>query len=181
MTKLFIILFLVAFQLQAQITPGQVTTQMIKNRVDNLIELIIEEQQPDGSWNYSGHTAGATALHLLALSTAGLTDKHPAVQKGIAYLMANFPNNDTYSVGMYACAFQALDQAKYKNEISKAATWLIDHQVEGTWNYSGNASGGKITENLLAPLSLVESDLTAIAERIHKEMDNVGGFLRSAA
>lgn len=141
MKKIFLILVILTFNLYAQVTPQQVTTKMIKDRIDNLIGLILEEQRPDGSWNYSGHVAGSTALHLLALSTAGLTDKHPAVQKGIAYLQENFPENDTYSIGMYACAFQAIDQAKYKNEIKKAADWLKNHQVKGTWNYSGNNSG----------------------------------------
>jgi len=71
-----------------------------------------------------------------------------------------------------------LDSMKPAVQIVSLANELVIRENIG---YSGNASGGKITENLLAPLSLVESDLTAIAERIHKEMDNVGGFLRSAA
>ena len=141
MKKLLFIIFAVTAPIYAQVEPAQVTTGMIKDRIDILTQAIIDDQQPDGSWNYSGHTAGATALHLLALSTAGLTEKHPSVQKGIAYLQENFPDGDTYSIGMYACAFQAIDQRKYKQEIKKAADWLISHQNEGTWNYSGNAAG----------------------------------------
>ena len=141
MKKIITALMLTVFAVQAQIIPEQVTSQMIKQRVDNLIELILEEQKPDGSWQYSGHNSGSTALHLLALSTAGLTEKHPAIQKGIAYLKENFPDKDTYSMGIYACAFQAIDQRKYKNEIKKAAAWLQKAQFKGTWNYSGNAAG----------------------------------------
>lgn len=141
MTKLFFILLLGTIPLSAQIVPELVTTLMIKDKVDTVTQAIINDQKPDGSWAYSGHTSGATALHLLALSTAGLTEKHPSMQKGIAYLKKNFPANDTYSVGMYACAFQAIDQRKYQNEVKKAASWLINHQKEGTWNYSGNGQG----------------------------------------
>lgn len=141
MKKLIFIFFVVINSLTAQVAPKDVTTKMIKDRVDELTQAIIDDQQPDGSWKYSGHNAGATALHLLALSTAGLTEKHPAVQKGIAYLQENFPDRDTYSVGMYACAFQAIDQRKYLKEIKKASDWLKDRQKDGTWNYSGTGSG----------------------------------------
>lgn len=141
MKKILTALILTVTAIQAQVKPEHLSSEIIKKRADNLTELILSEQRPDGSWNYSGYTSGSTALHLLALSAAGLTEKHPAVQKGIAYLKGHFPDNDTYSMGMYACAFQAIDQRKYKNEITKAAQWLQQHQVNGTWNYSGNAAG----------------------------------------
>jgi len=141
MKKIITALLLSTLTIQAQVNPEQVSSEMIRKRVNNLIQLILNEQQANGSWKYSGHTSGSTALHLLALSTAGLKEKHPAIQKGINYLKHNFPDKDTYSVGLYACAFQSIDQRKYKNEIKKAAEWLQKTQVKGTWNYSGNASG----------------------------------------
>ena len=131
MKRLILLIVCVYTHLNAQIAPEQVTTQMIKNKVTEITQAIIDEQQPNGSWNYNGHISGSTALHLLALATAGLTEKHPAIQKGIAYLQENFPENDTYSIGMYACAFQAIDQRKYKNEIKRAADWLAGSS--GVW------------------------------------------------
>ena len=80
-------------------------------------------------------------MHLLALSTAGLTEKHPVIKKGVAYLLKNFPENDVYSMGMYAVALQSVDRRKYKEQIKKAAEWLIKTQKKGTWNYTGSNSG----------------------------------------
>jgi HD-like signal output (HDOD) protein len=53
--------------------------------------------------------------------------------------------------------------------------------VKENIGFSGNASGGLITESMLRPLGLSESDLPNIVERVQKDMDNASGFLRSAA
>lgn len=71
-----------------------------------------------------------------------------------------------------------LDSIKPAVQIVSLANELVIRENIG---YSGNASGGRITEDLLAPLGLTEDDLKALAERVHKEMDNVGAFLRPAA
>lgn len=71
-----------------------------------------------------------------------------------------------------------LDSMKPAVQIVRLANELVIRESIG---YSGNASGGRITEELLAPLALTEEDLKPLAERIHKEMDNVGAFLRTAA
>lgn len=46
---------------------------------------------------------------------------------------------------------------------------------------SGNASTKPISADLLEPLNFNEQDLPEITEQVKKEMDNVGGFLRTAA
>lgn len=71
-----------------------------------------------------------------------------------------------------------LDSMKPAVQIVSLANEIV---IKENIGYSGNASGGRITADLLEPLNLLETDLPAIVERIHKEMDNVGGFLRSAA
>jgi HD-like signal output (HDOD) protein len=53
--------------------------------------------------------------------------------------------------------------------------------VQGNIGYSGDASGGLITPEMLAPLSLSEGDLAGIMDRATKDIDNASGFLRSAA
>lgn len=53
--------------------------------------------------------------------------------------------------------------------------------VQENIGFSGNASGGVINDDLLAPLGLQQSDLKSIIEKIHADVDNVGAFLRSAA
>lgn len=47
--------------------------------------------------------------------------------------------------------------------------------------YSGNASGGLITDDLLKPLGLTEADLPPLIERLQKEFDNASAFIRTAA
>ncbi|MCM8539793.1 MAG: hypothetical protein NE328_05910, partial [Lentisphaeraceae bacterium] len=79
MRKLFFIFICVCTHLNAQVKPEQVNTQMIKDRVDEITQAVLDDQLPNGSWNYNGHAAGSTALHLLALATAGLTEKNPAI------------------------------------------------------------------------------------------------------
>ena len=185
MRKLFFIFICVCTHLNAQVKPEQVNTQMIKDRVDEITQAVLDDQLPNGSWNYNGHAAGSTALHLLALATAGLTEKNPAIQKGIAYLQENFPNNDTYSVGMYACAFQAIDQKKYRNEIKKASDWLVEHQQKGTWNYSGNGPGdNSVTQFAIlglkaavdAGIAVPKSAFSATATHFKNIQNNDGGW-----
>jgi putative nucleotidyltransferase with HDIG domain len=53
--------------------------------------------------------------------------------------------------------------------------------VQGNIGYSGDASGGFIGPEMLAPLALSEGDLAAIMDRAAKDIDNASGFLRSAA
>ena len=100
-----LILLIASMQIiSAQVKPEDVTSNMIKKKIESLTNDILEKQDPDGKWAYSGHNSGSTALHLLALSTAGLTEKHPAIRKGVAYLLENFPEGDVYSMSMYAVA-----------------------------------------------------------------------------
>ncbi len=53
--------------------------------------------------------------------------------------------------------------------------------VKNSIGYSGDASGGYISEETLAPLGLVEADLQNIVDRATKDIDNASAFLRSAA
>ena len=53
--------------------------------------------------------------------------------------------------------------------------------VKGNLGYSGDASGGLITADMLKHLGLTETDLEPILEKAQKDMDNASAFLRSAA
>jgi HD-like signal output (HDOD) protein len=53
--------------------------------------------------------------------------------------------------------------------------------VKENIGYSGNASGGRITHDLLDPLGLTDSDVAALTEKIRAAIDNASGFLRTAA
>jgi hypothetical protein len=119
----------------------EITADAINLKCKNLITQIIKQQQADGSWSYQGKTIGATALHLLALSSAKVKEQHPAIQKGLNFLLNNFPKGDVYAMGLFASALQEINHRKYKQQISQAAAWLVQTQKSGTWNYTGTGIG----------------------------------------
>ena len=53
--------------------------------------------------------------------------------------------------------------------------------VKNNIGYSGDASGGLVNEEILAPLGLTEADLPNLMERAQKNIDDASAFLRSAA
>lgn len=71
-----------------------------------------------------------------------------------------------------------LDSMKPVVQIVSLANQLV---VKENIGYSGDASGGRVTEETLRPLGLAESDLANISERAQKEIDNASAFLRNAA
>jgi putative nucleotidyltransferase with HDIG domain len=53
--------------------------------------------------------------------------------------------------------------------------------IKESIGYSGDASGGLVTEALLKPIGLNDNDIPAIAEKVQVDIDNASAFLRSAA
>lgn len=53
--------------------------------------------------------------------------------------------------------------------------------VKENIGYSGNASGGHITEEMIAPLGLTMADVEKITERVKNEVGNASAFLQGAA
>ncbi|MEN9361218.1 MAG: hypothetical protein RL095_2753 [Verrucomicrobiota bacterium] len=139
MRLLLLLIFLLGhFAAPAQEADAETVRQLAKLYGDR----IRAQQNKDGSWTYPGHSSGATALHLYALLVNGATKEDPAVAAGLKYLVDNFPEGDVYSVGLYACAFNAADPKRYRKEIEAATKWLIEAQArDGTWNYQGTGSG----------------------------------------
>ena len=119
----------------------EVTSEAVRRETEVLVRRIKAAQSWTGAWTYIGHTTGFTALNVLALASAGVPEDDPVMAKGIAYLKRSFPSDSTYSVGLYAMAFEAVDRKKYWPEIKRAGDWLIRHQSRGTWNYEGTGPG----------------------------------------
>lgn len=71
-----------------------------------------------------------------------------------------------------------LDSIKPAVQIVALANQIV---VKENIGYSGNASGGEISPDLLLPLGLTPEDLVLITERIKKEVDNAAAFLGGAA
>lgn len=70
-----------------------------------------------------------------------------------------------------------LDSVKRAVQTVALANQLV---VKENIGYSGDASGGLITEALLKPLGLIETDLPPLVLRIQKDIDNASAFLRSS-
>ncbi len=71
-----------------------------------------------------------------------------------------------------------LESMKPVVQIVSLANQLV---VKENIGYSGDASGGLVTDQLLTPLGLTAADLPPLIEKIKMEVENVGPFLRSAA
>lgn len=70
-----------------------------------------------------------------------------------------------------------LDSMKAAVQVVALANAIV---VQENIGYSGDASGGHVSADLLNPLGLTESDLPVLVERIKQEIDNASGFLRTA-
>lgn len=69
-----------------------------------------------------------------------------------------------------------LDSIKRAVQTVSLANQLV---VKTNIGYSGDASGGLVTEALMKPLGLIEADLPPLVLRIQKDIDNASAFLRS--
>ena len=172
--SLILILFFLTFGAYGQIQRNQINDQMIKKRIQLHIDKLRKTQSPDGSWNFSRrYKTGATALNVLALATAGIKDNDPMMKKALAFLTNNFPTlaDTTYSVGLYACAFEAVDGDKYQKQIKMASDWLLARQAKnGTWNYQGTGPGdNSITQFGLLALKAAEDAGIKIPKKAYEK------------
>ncbi len=142
MRLLVLLLCLIGIHLPLHLSAQEPDAETVRQLAKLYGDRIRAEQNKDGSWSYPGHASGATALHLYALLVNGATKEDPAVAAGLNYLVDNFPSDDVYAIGLYACAFNAAEPKRYRKEIEIATKWLIAHQAkDGTWNYQGTGSG----------------------------------------
>ncbi|MCM8537113.1 MAG: DUF4159 domain-containing protein [Lentisphaeraceae bacterium] len=142
----------------AQVNSETLNNDAIQKKIDSLVSDILNAQQPNGSWLYKGRNQGSTALHLLALNSAGLSEKNPAIAKGLNYLLQNPPKSDVYSVSLTIFALQKINSKKFFKKISRAAKWLINSQHAGTWNYTGTGTGdNSVTQFALLALKAAET------------------------
>ncbi len=104
----------------------------IDGSIDQGVAYLMSQQLIDGSWSerQSAYRNGSTALALYALLKSGLPSKHPAIQKGFAFLKAS-PPIKTYSLG---CQMLAVAEAKDPSFLP----WLEEMAADmGSWQRSG--------------------------------------------
>lgn len=146
---------------------AEVSAEAVEREIGRLVERIKSQQRGNGSWQFPGRTPGFTALNVLALATAGLKEEDPAVGKAVQYLRRNFPAGESYGVGLYACAFEAVDPSAYWAEIRRAADWLVAHQHSGTWNYQGTFKGdNSVTQFAMLGIKAAMDANVPVPERV---------------
>jgi hypothetical protein len=100
---------------------------------------LIYTQMLDGSWGHlqSQYRNGATALALYALLRCGVSPESAAVQKGISFISAAYPEK-TYSAGCHLMALAELNDPEYYEQMEVIASDLISWQEKnGNWAYPG--------------------------------------------
>ncbi len=113
-----------------------VTDAAVRKRIGELREALLKQQQENGSWFYARFPVGATALAVLALKHSGLPNSHPAVERGVDYIVKHF-DEQTYSEGLVPCALEQVNPERYKDRIAKAVVFLSHAQNRsGFWSYS---------------------------------------------
>ncbi|MDP6963580.1 MAG: hypothetical protein QGF46_05375, partial [Planctomycetota bacterium] len=98
---------------------------------------LIAQQMVDGSWgNHSAsYRNGATALAVYTLLVSGIDPQTAAVQKGLSYLSAAYPEK-TYSASCQLMALAELNNPAYYDQMEVIASDLMSWQEQnGSWAY----------------------------------------------
>ncbi len=115
---------------------AQVTDAQVEARIKELQQAIIGQQQANGSWNYGGYPVGATALAVLALKYSELPNDHPAVRRGVEFILNN-RDGRVYSEGLVPPALELVDPKAHLPRIREAAEFLAKAQLDnGGWTYT---------------------------------------------
>ncbi len=121
----------------AKLLTGRASAQQKVNRaIERGCEYLISQQLRDGSWGYddSRFPGGQTALCVYALLKSGITPRHQAIQRGIAYLRAR-PSLHTYTAGCTLLALWALNDRTNDEWVADIADELLSWQQAGVWAY----------------------------------------------
>jgi hypothetical protein len=100
---------------------------------------LIQNQLVDGSWGYhnSAYRNGATSLAVYTLLSCGISPQSAAIQKGLSYISATYPEK-TYSAGCQLMALAELNDSRYYEQMETIASDLISWQERnGQWAYPG--------------------------------------------
>ena len=119
-------------QRQAHVAAAEVPQDAINEAIDRGIVYLLKTQQLDGSWGYDakGYRNGQTALSLYALMKSGVSYRHPAVQRGFAYLNLHPPTR-TYSLACQLLALVSTKDDRALAQVAEFASELEDWQGVG--------------------------------------------------
>lgn len=123
---------------------SQVTQARLKG-----VEFLKSKQLDEGSWEFTGHEVGITALCTLALLENGVPQSDPLIEKGHRYVKRNTKElGSTYDIALAIVLLSRLDEYGNKQMIRDLGARLIAGQnVGGGWSYTCPA---KVTSLILA-------------------------------
>jgi hypothetical protein len=101
------------------------------------VKYLKEQQKGNGSWVFSGHDVGITALCTIALIENGVPLNDPAVQKGYEYVKKNSNKlKNTYDLSLVIVLYSRFGDRRDKPLIKSYAARLIAGQMDsGGWHY----------------------------------------------
>jgi hypothetical protein len=123
-----------SFSINSEASPNPI-------KVDRAIrkgtDWLIQNQLVDGSWGFhnNAYRNGATSLAVYTLLSCGVSPQSAAVQKGLSYISATYPEK-TYSAGCQLMALAELNDSRYYEQMEVIASDLISWQERnGMWAY----------------------------------------------
>lgn len=122
---------------------SQVTQARLKG-----VEFLKSKQLDEGSWEFTGHEVGITALCTLALLENGVPQSDTVIDKGHRYVRKNTKElGSTYDIALAIVLLSRLDEYGNKQTIRDLGARLIAGQnVGGGWSYTCPA---KVTSLIL--------------------------------
>jgi hypothetical protein len=123
--------------LDAKPLAGRAAAQEKVNRaIDRGCDYLIARQLRDGSWAFDDarFPGGMTALAVYALLKSGISPRHQAVQRGVAYLRAR-PTRHTYTAGCTLLMLWALHDSANDEWAADVTDELLSWQQAGVWGY----------------------------------------------
>jgi hypothetical protein len=130
----------------AQADGDLVPQKAINDAIDRGIVYLLRSQNLDGSWGYhaGSYRNGQTALSLYALMKSGVPYRHPAIQRGFAYLNVH-PPRKTYSMACQILALVSTKDDRSLAGVEDLAAELEDWQGVG-FAYPGGAEDLSCTQ-----------------------------------
>lgn len=122
----------------AQSAYGQVPEDPISRARDRGVKFIKQHQKQDGSWEFTSHDVGITALCTIALIENGMQLGDPAVQKGYDYVKKHCGRlTNTYDLSLVIVLLSRYGDRRDKPQIKSLAARLIAGQMtSGGWHYT---------------------------------------------
>ncbi len=158
----FVALLLV---LMARPAAAQIDSASVKRAIDRGTAFLVDQQQERGNWSENAtNPGGVTALCTLALLESGLTARHPAVSRALAYLRSFETPGTTYSTSLHLMVMAKAAPRTERLRIARYAKWLVDAQNKrsGGWSYHSGPPTDDPSNSQFALLALHQAERVGV-------------------